>query len=221
MRPLREPRTASGIQLKRERTMRTMGKRLTSGMSTGIGALAIVLLIARPASAGEAAPYPRTGDEVAQTDKSDYVVSEPVRLTGTGFAAGTELTLRIVQPDGSSGDYVATVLGPGETPLASLSFRAKAAGGASVPTAEKAPFGKLPLAFVPNAGQTDERVRFLVHAGRGATFFFTDEEAVFVFRKGSGEKSKGIVLRLGLLGANARAAVEGDRLLEGKVNYLI
>ena len=45
-------------------------------------------------------------------------------------------------------------------------------------------YGKLPLAFVPNAGQTDARVRFSAQAA-GAAFYFTPEEAVFAFRKGS------------------------------------
>lgn len=38
---------------------------------------------------------------------------------------------------------------------------------------------KSPLIFVPNAGQTDSRVRFVAQSS-GANFYFTSTEAVFV-----------------------------------------
>jgi hypothetical protein len=38
-------------------------------------------------------------------------------------------------------------------------------------------FGRLPLAFVPNAGQANAAVRFLVHA-MGGTIFFADAAVV-------------------------------------------
>lgn len=81
-------------------------------------------------------------------------------------------------------------------------------------------YGKLPLAFVPNAGQTDARVRFSAQAG-GASFHFTQEEAVFAFRKGSLSPTGGIVLRLSFLGGNPETRIEGQGLGPGKVNYLI
>src|ERR1035438_596122 len=43
-------------------------------------------------------------------------------------------------------------------------------------------YGKLPLAFEPNAGQTDPRVRFLTRGG-GMTTFFTDTETVMVLSR--------------------------------------
>jgi len=43
-------------------------------------------------------------------------------------------------------------------------------------------YGKLPLAFEPNVGQTDARVRFLARGG-GMTAFFTDTETAMVLRR--------------------------------------
>ena len=50
-------------------------------------------------------------------------------------------------------------------------------------------YGKLPLSFEPNQGQTDARVRFLVRAS-GYTLFVTSDEAVFAGRDGSVEHMK-------------------------------
>ena len=80
-------------------------------------------------------------------------------------------------------------------------------------------YGKLPLAFVPNAGQTDARVRFSAQAG-GATFHFTQVEAVFALRKGSPGQT-GVVLRLAFLGANPDTTIEGQGPGTGRVNYLV
>ncbi len=44
-------------------------------------------------------------------------------------------------------------------------------------------YGRLPLAFVPNAGQTDARVRYKAQAG-AANFYLTPIEAVFALTKG-------------------------------------
>jgi hypothetical protein len=81
-------------------------------------------------------------------------------------------------------------------------------------------YGRLPLAFVPNAGQTDARVRFAAHAA-GAQFYFTRSEAVFAFTKGSPRDGKGVALRLVFLGANPDATIDGQGRQAGKVNYFI
>src|SRR5579859_1571954 len=57
-------------------------------------------------------------------------------------------------------------------------------------------YGKLPLSFEPNQGQTDARVKFLARAS-GYTLFVTADEAVFAGRDGSAERMK-------LLGANPK-----------------
>jgi hypothetical protein len=76
-------------------------------------------------------------------------------------------------------------------------------------------YGKLPLAFVRNAGQSDARVRYAAQAS-GASFAFTPREARFAFAKGR----KGLALELRFLGASGRADPQGARQLPGKVNYL-
>src|SRR5438105_14840114 len=74
----------------------------------------------------------------------------------------------------------------------------------------------LPLAFVPNAGQTDPRVRYFAHTN-SASFYFTDCEAVFSFHRGK----KRHALRLSFPGAKQTPQIEGTQLGTGKVNYLI
>ena len=68
-----------------------------------------------------------------------------------------------------------------------------------------AAYGKLPLAFVPNAGQLDRHVRYAAQAG-GSSFFFTRTEAVLALRKGK----RGVALRLRFLGANPKVGIEAS-----------
>ena len=53
-----------------------------------------------------------------------------------------------------------------------------------LPLAAGNTYGKLPLSFEPNHGQTDARVKFLARAS-GCTLFVTPDEAVFAGRDGS------------------------------------
>jgi hypothetical protein len=73
-------------------------------------------------------------------------------------------------------------------------------------------YGKLPLSFEENRGQTDARVRFLAH-GEGYSLFLTDSEAVLALRSD--------VVRMQLAGAKGRAFVSGMEELPGKANYFI
>ena len=80
-------------------------------------------------------------------------------------------------------------------------------------------YGKLPLTFEPNVGQTDARVRFLARGG-GMTVFFTDTEVTMVLRRqGEGKtpygptrredsagEAKQAVVRMKLVGAQQPAA---------------
>ena len=94
-----------------------------------------------------------------------------------------------------------------------------AVSGPAAPAAEERAldaYGNLPLAFVPNLGQTDPRVRFSAQAG-GASFQFTDEAALVTLAKGE----QGVSLRLAFLGANPAPTIEGARPGPGRVNYLI
>ncbi len=75
-------------------------------------------------------------------------------------------------------------------------------------------YAKLPLAFVKNAGQTDEQVRYYA-LGQGFGFYFTPEKAVLSFTK----DKRGAALHLAPLAAKARLVA--GHLAPSKVNYLV
>jgi len=77
-------------------------------------------------------------------------------------------------------------------------------------------YGRLPLAFEPNQGQSADAVKFLAR-GNGYTLFLTPAEAVFAMRK----NAKNETLRMNLDGANANAKFAAVDELPGKSNYLI
>lgn len=99
---------------------------------------------------------------------------------------------------------------------------AKAPGEPSAPVSATArrraldAYQKLPLSFVPNAGQTDQSVRYYAR-GNGFGFYFTPDKVVLSFTKGG----KGAALHLTPLGASASARLEADRRGSGKVSYLV
>lgn len=86
----------------------------------------------------------------------------------------------------------------------------------------RASYGKLPLSFEANQGQTDPRVRFLTHSG-AFSLFLTSDEAVMALREGKPKKGLATanVLRLKLRGANATASITGQEQLPGTSNYFI
>jgi len=95
-------------------------------------------------------------------------------------------------------------------------------------------YGRLPLSFEPNLGQTDPQVKFLSR-GSGYTLFLTDHEAVLALAaRDSGLGKERIlgpipnvehriptVLRMNLLGTNPAAEVTGMKELPGKSNYFL
>jgi Beta-propeller repeat/FG-GAP-like repeat len=98
-------------------------------------------------------------------------------------------------------------------------------------------YGKLPLSFEANQGQTDEDVKFLSR-GKGYTMFLTSRGAVMTLRaRGTEKKQPGdpvpasrqrgtesersAVLRMNLVGANRVARVAGGEELSTKSNYFI
>jgi hypothetical protein len=81
-----------------------------------------------------------------------------------------------------------------------------------------ASYGKLPLSFEANRGQTDARVDFLSR-GSNYSLFLTGTAAVAVLRKGTSGGSS--VLRMELVGGNPKPPVEGQEALPGKSNYFI
>jgi hypothetical protein len=100
-------------------------------------------------------------------------------------------------------------------------------------------YGKLPLSFEANHGQTDNKVKFLSR-GHGYSLFLTGNEAVIALKKTAlqseemnglagrklVEKQKmgavgGTAVRMELVGANASPRVVGAEELPGKANYFI
>jgi hypothetical protein len=100
-------------------------------------------------------------------------------------------------------------------------------------------YGKLPLAFETNLGQTDRQVKFLSRTN-GYSLFLTGDKAVFALRgskadtnklkiaradyplqSGMAEQKDGGVLRIKLRNANSAAKVIGWDALTGTSNYFI
>jgi hypothetical protein len=98
---------------------------------------------------------------------------------------------------------------------------------ASAPAKVKAEYGKLPLSFEANQGQTDSTVKFLTR-GSGYALFLTANEAVLRLRnERAGRRTPdsadppSAVLRMKLEGANANPEITGLAELPGKSNYFI
>ncbi len=97
-------------------------------------------------------------------------------------------------------------------------------------------YGKLPLSFEANRGQTDAQVKFFSR-GSGYTLFLTSTEAVLSLRKPQAktstvsrqpltepdilERTSANVFRIELVGANPAPQVEGLDDLPGKSNYFL
>jgi hypothetical protein len=105
---------------------------------------------------------------------------------------------------------------------------------ASQPLASDA-YGKLPLSFELNQGQTDEQVKFLSR-GSGYSVFLNSSEIVTTLRKPlideksaksqlakpqKQETAIDAVLRMKFVGGNSQPVVEGMDELPGRVNYLV
>ena len=96
-----------------------------------------------------------------------------------------------------------------------------------------AQYGKLPLSFEQNQGQTDPRVKFVSH-GPGYTLFLTGDGAVFSLRDPNRDSAavgrlnasgstdnKRAVLEMRLCNSSPVATVAGVTELPGKANYFI
>ena len=77
-------------------------------------------------------------------------------------------------------------------------------------------YAALPLAFVPNTGQLDRRVRYSAQAG-GARVYLTRSAVTLALAEGR----RGLALRLAFLGANRSASLTGAGRSPGRVSYLI
>jgi len=98
-------------------------------------------------------------------------------------------------------------------------------------------YGRLPLSFERNEGQTDRAVKF-VSRGTGYDFFLTDTGAVLTLRKPRpledgftrpalaepgtvDQRRNASIIRLNMLGTNPRSPLDGEDQLPGKINYLV
>jgi hypothetical protein len=182
-----------------------------------------------------------------------------ISVTFTPTAAGTRTGALTVTDDATGSPQTAQLTGTGVTttaqnnsPLHKLQLASRGIhlfGQASSPVGPPAHhvrrssrlaaarYGKLPLSFEANQGQTDSRVKFLSRGG-AYIMFLTDRGAVLKLRDtrphvqsrktgGSPRKSRthpvpgSDVIRMTLAGVNASARIQGLEELPGKVNYLI
>ena len=123
------------------------------------------------------------------------------------------------------------------SPVLSTSTPISTPKGAS--SSAKNAFGKLPLRFEKNQGQSDPQVQYIAK-GAGYTLFLTSTEAVFRLnpprsnplkarqvgrnrsRKiGVGQVKPAPLVRMRLSGANSSPNIEAANMLPGTVNYLI
>jgi hypothetical protein len=102
-------------------------------------------------------------------------------------------------------------------------------------------YGKLPLSFEANTGQTNSAVKFLAR-GRGYALFLTRDEAVLALgvsnlknrnskietrrpkleiENSNPPARNSPLVRMRLLGANPAAKITGERELPGKINYFL
>ncbi|MEO6334205.1 MAG: Ig-like domain-containing protein [Pyrinomonadaceae bacterium] len=83
-------------------------------------------------------------------------------------------------------------------------------------------YGKLPINFEPNVGQTDDAVRFLAR-GQGYSLFLSQQQAVLTLQRHgkSGKVESQSAVRMGIEGSNESATIAGEDLREGRSNYFI
>jgi hypothetical protein len=79
-------------------------------------------------------------------------------------------------------------------------------------------FGKLPINFEPNVGQTDEQVKFVAR-GQDYSLFLTEAEAVLALRKD--KSAEHVVVRMQIDGANPAPKIDGVSETASKTNYFI
>ncbi len=93
-------------------------------------------------------------------------------------------------------------------------------GKGNVDQSIPATFVQLPMAFEPNQGQADEKVRF-ISRGRGYTLFLTPEEAVLLLRERDASKARAGAVRMRFVGADPATTITGRQELRGRSNYLM
>jgi len=106
---------------------------------------------------------------------------------------------------------------------------ARATLSSRVPSAKGVPqvlanYGRLPLIFEPNQGQTDARVKFQAR-GSGYGLYLTAQEAVLALQRSAADRRHSTAstsaISMKLVGANSPTEPAGEIQLPGKSNYLI
>lgn len=110
-------------------------------------------------------------------------------------------------------------LRPAETPTLSKSVAPVTADSQLRPRSTEG-YGKLPLSFEINQGQTNGQVKFLSR-GSGYNLFLTSTAAVLSLRQPGTNDKASSVLKIKLVAANPHAKIEGLDQLPGKSNYFI
>jgi hypothetical protein len=143
------------------------------------------------------------------------VLAQFVPLLPNGFSYPATSTLACIK----SGYSVTFVPLPAPSPTPATTVRARL----------QATYGKLPLHFEVNQGQTASPVQFLSR-GPSYTLFLTPTEAVLRLQQGScrtpgaacqDDTPHSAVVRMQLVGANATPQVLGEERLSGISNYLM
>jgi len=168
----------------------------TCGSSLGAGKSCGITITFKPTVVGTL---------TATLDVKDNAAGSPqtVSLSGVAVSAGTAPPVHKVSNEG---------IGKG-------AGRVSDGGAANGPQIARE-YGRLPLRFEANQGQTDERVKFLSR-GKGFSLFLTGQEAVLSLARPGRRSTARDVVRMGLSGANAQAAPEGLERLPGVANYMV
>ena len=124
------------------------------------------------------------------------------------LAAGIAVSVAVLVGACSSGT---TALGP----VVAAGMNELPAAGTGGLEALRHAYGRLPLAFERNQGQTDARVAYLAR-GPGYSLFLTGTEAVFSLKRGHADVD---VLRMSLEGANPAATISAHQRQAGDSQY--
>ena len=126
----------------------------------------------------------------------------------------------VVTMSGPFGVVTTAAAGRASASIHPLPAVAHPAAGAPAALRAREAFGKLPLSFEANHGQTHPDVKFLSR-GNGYSLFLSATEAVFVLRPPGGAGSPASVLRMQMVGSSPNPFVKGLEELPGKANYFI
>jgi hypothetical protein len=83
-------------------------------------------------------------------------------------------------------------------------------------------YGKLPMSFEPNLGQTDDAVRYLAR-GQGYSLFLSQRHATLSLQRSgkSGKIESASAVRMTIDGGSETAVIAGENRGEGRSNYFI